>query len=124
MGVIDQFAGSDGDIISHAFKAYEIGPLVGKRTWGGVVGINVDDALADGTIVTQPEFACYFHGVGWGIENRGIDPDIEVENDPASSAAGRDPQLERAIEVALGMLEKDPVVDPEWPPVPSLRVPR
>ena len=91
-------------------------------TTRGVVGINVDDALADGTIVTQPEFASYFNGIGWGIENRGIDPDIEVELDPASSAAGRDPQLERAIEVALEELERNPVVDPEWPPAPSLGV--
>ncbi len=121
VALCDQFAGSDGDIFSHAFKAYEIGTLVGKRTWGGVIGINVDFLLADGTTVTQPEFSCYFDGPGWNIENYGVDPDVEVDMDPASSAAGKDPQLERAIAIAMEQLETRSVGEPEWPPVPSRR---
>lgn len=121
VALVDQFAGSDGDIFAHAFKAYQIGPLIGRRTWGGVIGINLNDYLADGTIVTQPEFATLFEGVGWGVENYGVEPDIEVDFDPVSDAQGRDPQLARAIEVALARLDADPVEDIPRPPVPTRR---
>jgi len=110
----DQFTGSDGDIFCHAVRAAGIGPLVGKRTWGGVVGIDPQRTLVDGTVVTQPEWAFWFEGVGWGIENHGVEPDVDVDLDPASMAAGRDPQLDRAIELALAMLEDSPVREPDW----------
>lgn len=119
----DEYAGSDGDMITFGFRASGLGPVIGKRTWGGVIGIEVDGALADGTIVTQPAFSFCALGEGWGLENRGVSPDIEVEFDPASMARGEDPQLERAIEVALAALREKPVSDPVWPPVPSRKLP-
>jgi tricorn protease len=93
----NEYAGSDGDIFSHCFKLLGLGPLIGKRTWGGVVGIWPRHALVDGTLTTQPEFAFWFFDVGWGVENYGTDPDIEVEIRPQDHAVGIDPQLDRAI---------------------------
>ena len=86
----DEFAGSDGDIITQVSKLRGIGPVIGTRTWGGVVGIDNRFALADGTGVTQPRYATWFGGgVGWGVENYGVDPDIEVTFPPHAYAAGR-----------------------------------
>ena len=79
----------------------KIGPLVGTRTWGGVVGIHPRHALIDGTQTTQPEYAFWFNDVGWDVENYGTDPDIEVDNAPQDHAAGRDRQLETALATAL-----------------------
>ena len=123
VALCDQFAGSDGDMFCMAFRALGLGPLVGKRTWGGVIGIEIDDALADGTITTQPEFAFFANELGWSVENRGIEPDVEVELDPAAIAAGRDPQLERAIELAMAALAGAPVQDPVWLPPPPRGAP-
>ncbi len=107
VALTNENAGSDGDMFSHAFKYYGLGPLIGKRTWGGVVGIWPRHALVDGTVTTQPEFAHYFLDVGWGLENYGTEPDIEVEIAPQDHARGRDPQLERALtEVRRLMREK------------------
>jgi tricorn protease len=97
VALTNEYAGSDGDIFSHSFKLFGLGPLIGKRTWGGVVGIWPRHALVDGTITTQPEFSFWFEDVGWGVENYGTDPDIEVEIKPQDHAAGRDPQMERAL---------------------------
>ncbi len=121
VALIDQYTGSDGDIFAHAFKTYGLGPLVGRRTWGGTVGIDINELLADGTVVTQPEFASFFYNNGWELENYGVEPDIEVDLDPASEAAGQDPQLDKAIEVALDMLRKAPVEEPSLPAVPTRR---
>ncbi len=96
VAVTNEHAGSDGDIFSHAWKIYRLGPLIGKRTWGGVIGIWPRHALVDGTITTQAEFSTWFVDVGWAVENYGTDPDIEVDIAPQDFAAGRDPQLERA----------------------------
>ena len=117
-------AGSDGDIVCHAFKQMRLGPLVGRRTWGGVVAIWPRHPLADGTMTTQPEFAFGFDGVGWGVENYGIDPDIEVDNAPQDYARRVDAQLERAIEEALAILARTPAHAPSPPPLPSLVRPR
>ncbi len=95
--VTNEFAGSDGDIFSHAFKLMKLGELVGTRTWGGVIGINPMTKLIDGTVVTQPEYAFNFIDVGWGVENYGTDPTIEVEITPEEFASGADPQLDRAL---------------------------
>ena len=96
----DEWAGSDGDIITQVTKMRNLGPVVGMRTWGGVVGIDNLFDLADGTKVTQPRYATWFtNGVGWGIENRGVSPDVEVPFPPHAYAAHKDPQLERALEV-------------------------
>jgi tricorn protease len=97
VAITNEHAGSDGDIFSHCFKLYKLGPLIGKRTWGGVVGINPYYSLSDGGLTTQPEFSFWFKDVGWGVENYGTDPDIEVEYRPQDYARGRDPQLERAL---------------------------
>lgn len=101
-------AGSDGDIFCHVFKLWKLGPLIGKRTWGGVIGYTHRDRLADGTVTTQPEFSFAFDDVGWQVENYGTDPDIEVDITPQDYAAGRDPQLDKAIETVLERIEKHP----------------
>ena len=79
VAITNQFAGSDGDIFSHCFKLYKLGPLVGKRTWGGVIGINPYHHLVDGTLTTQPEYSFWFTDVGWSVENYGTDPDYDVD---------------------------------------------
>ncbi|MEO8524208.1 MAG: S41 family peptidase [Caldimonas sp.] len=104
VALTNEHAGSDGDIFSHNFKQMKIGPLVGMRTWGGVVGIWPRHTLVDGTQTTQPEFAYWFSDVGWGIENYGTDPDVEVDNAPQDHVAGRDRQLETAVATALAKL--------------------
>jgi tricorn protease len=108
VALTNEFSGSDGDIFCHGFKLMKLGPLVGKRTWGGVVGINPEHLLADGTITTQPELSFHFDDVGWGVENYGTDPDIEIDNAPQDYARGSDLQLERAIQVALDLLAEHP----------------
>ncbi|MEV0384113.1 PDZ domain-containing protein [Nonomuraea sp. NPDC050643] len=116
--VTDEFAGSDGDIVSAGIKARGIGPLVGVRTWGGVIGIDSRYSLVDGTRVTQPRYSFWLDGPGWGVENHGVDPDIEVVMTPQDRVAGRDPQLEKAIELALAALEeRPPATPPELPPL-------
>ncbi|MDP7036121.1 MAG: PDZ domain-containing protein [Planctomycetota bacterium] len=102
----NEFAGSDGDIFSHCFKLYGLGPLIGKRTWGGVIGIFPRHSLVDGTVTTQPEFSFWFEDVGWGVENYGTEPDIEVETLPQDHVAGKDPQLDCAIKEVLNQLPK------------------
>ena len=97
-------AGSDGDIFTHSFSMMGLGTVVGMRTWGGVIGISADIRLADGTITTQPEFSFWFADIGWGLENHGAEPDIEVDISPQDYAAGADPQLAKAIEVAAAAL--------------------
>jgi tricorn protease len=83
--------------------------VVGTRTWGGVIGIDSKYQLVDGTGVTQPKYAFWFDGgSGWGVENYGVDPDVEVPIPPHDWAAGRDPQLETAIRMALEALESSP----------------
>jgi len=104
VALTNEFAGSDGDIFCHSFKRLGLGPLVGKRTWGGVIGIWPRHLLADGTLTTQPEYSHWFDDVGWNVENYGTDPDVVVENTPADYAAGVDRQLDRSIEIALERL--------------------
>ncbi len=101
VALTNEQAGSDGDIFSHCFKLMKIGPLIGTRTWGGVIGINPRHKLVDGTETTQPEFSFWFVDVGFAVENYGTDPDIEVANAPQDARAGIDRQLEVAIDVAL-----------------------
>jgi tricorn protease len=124
LALINEHAGSDGDIFSHGFKLMKLGPLVGKRTWGGVVGIEPRHALVDGTLTTQPEFSAWFSDVGWGLENYGTDPDIEVDIAPQDYARGYDAQLERGIEEMLKLLESNPPQRPGFTPGPSLALPR
>ena len=99
VALTNQFAGSDGDIFSHVFKLYKLGPLVGKRTWGGVIGINPYHRLVDGTITTQPEFSFWFVDVGWKVENYGTDPDYDIDIAPHDDRSGSDPQMQKALEL-------------------------
>lgn len=109
----DEFAGSDGDIITAVGKLRGIGPVVGTRTWGGVVGIDNRFKLADGTAVSQPRYAMWFEGgIGWNVENYGVEPDIEVAYPPQAYAAGIDPQLEHGIGVLKEMLVEIPTQRP------------
>jgi tricorn protease len=117
--IINEMSGSGGDALPWMFKQDKVGPLVGTRTWGGLVGIYGYPPLLDGGFVTAPRVAIYgLHGE-WEVENHGIAPDIEVENDPASVAAGHDRQLEKAVEVTMEALKKNPVVIPDHPPYPN-----
>jgi tricorn protease len=117
-------AGSDGDIFSHGFKLLGLGPLLGKRTWGGVVGIEPSHPLVDGTITTQPEFSFWFEDVGWNVENYGTDPDIDIDNTPQDYARGVDRQLERAVEEMMKRLAEKPPKRPNFANRPSLALPK
>ncbi|MEW9553108.1 PDZ domain-containing protein [Nonomuraea sp. NPDC050783] len=118
VAVTDEFAGSDGDIVSAGIKNRGLGPLVGTRTWGGVIGIDSRYQLVDGTRVTQPRYSFWLEGHGWGVENYGVEPDVEVVVTPQDRVAGRDPQLDRAIELALAALaENPPATAPALPPL-------
>ncbi|MDX3753366.1 S41 family peptidase [Streptomyces sp. AK08-02] len=108
VAVANEFSGSDGDIVNAAIKALGIGPVVGTRTWGGVIGIDNRYQLVDGTRVTQPKYAFWLEGYGWDVENHGVDPDVEVVQTPQDYAAGRDVQLDEAIRLALESLEERP----------------
>lgn len=112
VALTNEHAGSDGDIFSHSFKLMGIGPLIGKRTWGGVVGIWPRHPLNDGTFTSQPEFSFWFEDVGYQVENYGTDPDIEVENTPKDWNQGKDAQLERAIKEAMTLRKKNPPLKP------------
>ncbi len=120
----NQFAGSDGDIVSHCFKLMNLGPLIGTRTWGGVIGISPRNPLADGTITTQPEYSFWFRDVGWGVENYGTDPDIVVHMRPQDFAAGADPQLQKGIEEITRLLDENPPIRPTFEGRPSRALPR
>jgi tricorn protease len=117
--IINEMSGSGGDALPWMFKQDGVGPLVGVRTWGGLVGIYNYPPLLDGGFVTAPRVAIYGLRGQWEVENHGIAPDIEVENDPASVAAGHDPQLEKAVQVTMEMLKKNPVVLPDHPAYPN-----
>ncbi|HEX9131483.1 MAG TPA: PDZ domain-containing protein [Ktedonobacteraceae bacterium] len=113
VALTDEHSGSDGDIFSHSFKLMGLGPLIGKRTWGGVIGINPQHSLVDGTMTTQPEYAFWFKDVGWNVENYGTDPDIEVDIAPQDYVNNVDPQLDRAITEALRMIAEIPALEPK-----------
>jgi tricorn protease len=124
VAVTNEYASSDGDIFSHAFKLMRLGKLIGKRTWGGVIGIWPRYSLVDGTLTTQPEFSSWFEDVGWAVENYGAEPDIEVDIRPQDYATGKDPQLERAIKEILKALEESPPVQPDFGALPSRSLPK
>jgi tricorn protease len=135
VALADEFAGSDGDIVTAAIRTLGLGPVVGTRTWGGVIGIEgmPGHLLVDGTRMTVPRFAYWFSEYGWDVENYGVDPDIEVFISPDDWAAGRDPQLETGVRVALEALAERPAVTPpdrstrpakRRPPLPPRQAPR
>jgi tricorn protease len=115
--LIDETAGSGGDLLPWMFREYKLGPLVGKRTWGGLVGILGFPVLMDGGRVTAPNLA-FWTKDGFGVENEGVPPDVDVEQWPADVIAGRDPQLERAIRIVLEELERTPQTPLRRPPFP------
>src|SRR5690348_5461834 len=119
VAITDENAGSDGDIFSHAWKMLNLGPLIGKRTWGGVIGIDPYIPLVDGSSTTQPEFSFWFNDVGWGVENYGTDPTIDVDYPPQAYRAGEDPQLARAIAEAKRLLAEHPAAVPQPGPRPN-----
>jgi tricorn protease len=116
----DEHAGSDGDIVTAAIKLRNLGPVVGARTWGGVIGIDDGDDLVDGTHMTIPKYSFWFDDLGWGVENYGVDPDIEVLISPDDWAAGRDTQLETAVNLAMEALAaRPPATPPDYSARPS-----
>jgi tricorn protease len=116
--ILNENSASDGDIFPYMFRQAGLGPLVGKRSWGGVVGITNRGGLIDGGVVNVPEFALANLKGEYIIEGYGVDPDIEIENDPKSVIAGRDPQLERAVEEVMKKLTQ-PVKLPPRPADPN-----
>ncbi|MEQ1826721.1 MAG: PDZ domain-containing protein [Pirellula sp.] len=116
--IIDETAGSGGDLLPWMFRKLQLGTLVGKRTWGGLVGILGFPTLIDGGGVTAPNLAIWTDE-GFVVENEGVPPDVEVEQWPADVMAGKDPQLEKAIEIALKQLESNPPVQHKKPNYPK-----
>jgi tricorn protease len=121
--VTNEMAGSDGDIFSHTFKLLGLGPLIGTRTWGGVIGIWPQQSLVDGTVTTQPEFGTWFSDVGFSVENYGTEPDIEVVVAPHDSR-GEDPQLGRAIAELIAIMDGWPPMAPDLGALPRTTPPR
>lgn len=118
--LMDEFSASDGDIFPYRFKYYKLGKLIGKRSWGGVVGIRGTLPIVDGGYLNRPEFSRYdIEGKEWIMEGHGVDPDIVVDNDPAKEYAGIDEQLNKAIEVVLEEMKARPVTIPPPPPYPT-----
>jgi len=118
----DEFSASDGDLVTWRFKTHKIGPVVGKRTWGGVVGIRGTLPFLDGGVLNKPEFSRYdIAGKSWVIEGVGVEPDIFVDNDPAREYAGEDQQLERAITEIMALLKKQSGKLAPPPPLPIKR---
>ncbi|MEM7053049.1 MAG: PDZ domain-containing protein [Pseudomonadota bacterium] len=117
--LIDQDAGSGGDYLPYSFRQLGIGPLIGTRTWGGLIGISANPQLVDGGFMTVPFFRFVDADGNWTIENEGVAPDIEVKLDPIATNNGRDTQLERAIDEIMNMLESYQSPVPPIPPLPT-----
>jgi tricorn protease len=113
----DETAGSGGDLLPWMFRKFKLGPIVGKRTWGGLVGILGFPALMDGGFITAPNLGIWTED-GWVVENEGVPPDIEVDQTPADVIAGRDPQLEKAIQLVMQQLAANPPEKATRPPFP------
>jgi len=124
VALTNEYAGSDGDIFSHSFKMLKLGPLIGKRTWGGVIGMWYRYGLVDGGGTSQPEFSFWFNDVGWGVENYGVEPDIEVEITPQDYEDDVDPQLDRGIAEVLAILKNSPPLKPFLTDRPNLAAPK
>ncbi len=113
--ITNGYAGSGGDALPYYFKFYELGEVVGTRTWGGLIGISRGIGLMDGGQVTFPEFGLFNVDGEWDVENYGVEPTIEIDNLPHEVIAGRDPQLEKAVEVLLQKIKAEPVQAPQTP---------
>ncbi len=125
VALADEATGSDGDMITAAFKLLELGPVVGQRTWGGVVGMTGRHRLGDGTVITVPMNAAWFDAYGWSVENRGVDPDLEALRTPLDWAEGRHAVLDDAVRLALDLLEAEPPASaPGYADVPDRSRPK
>ncbi|WP_069886776.1 S41 family peptidase [Streptomyces luteocolor] len=124
VALADEATSSDGDMITAAFKLLSLGPVVGQRTWGGVVGMTGRHTLGDGTVITVPMNAGWFDAYGWSVENHGVTPDLEVLRTPLDWAEGRHAQLDDAVQLALDLLEQRPAATPPgYGDVPDRRRP-
>ncbi|MFC9604765.1 S41 family peptidase [Streptomyces niveus] len=124
VAIADEATSSDGDMITAAFRLLKLGPVVGQRTWGGVVGMTGRHRLGDGTVITVPMNAAWFDTYGWSVENHGVEPDIEALRTPLDWAEGRHAQLDDAVWVALELLAKQPAATPpDYTNVPDRRRP-
>ncbi|MFC9733592.1 S41 family peptidase [Streptomyces roseolus] len=112
VALADEATSSDGDMITAAFKLLGLGPVVGQRTWGGVVGMTGRHKLGDGTWITVPMNAAWFTEWGWSVENHGVEPDLAVLRTPLDWAEGRHAQLDDAVHRALALLESEPAAGP------------
>ncbi|GAA3810209.1 S41 family peptidase [Streptomyces phyllanthi] len=112
VALADEATSSDGDMITAAFKLLKLGPVVGQRTWGGVVGMTGRHRLGDGTVITVPMNAAWFEAYGWSVENHGVAPDVEVLRTPLDWAEGRHAQLSDAVDLALDLLGTHPAAPP------------
>lgn len=117
--VINEWAGSGGDAFPYCFRKAGLGPIIGKRTWGGLIGISGNPMLIDGGFITAPNLAIWHPDGYWDVEGYGVEPDQEVENTPHEMAAGKDAQLEKAVAVVLDLLKKKPPKKPKRPAYPD-----
>ncbi len=117
--IINEMSGSGGDMFPYMFRQMKIGPLIGTKTWGGLVGWGGEPELVDGGFISAPSTGFYNVDGQWDVESKGVAPDIEVEQDPAAVIAGRDPQLERAVAEAMRLLAEHPQVLKPQPPAPD-----
>lgn len=125
VALADEATSSDGDMITAAFKLLKLGPVVGQRTWGGVVGMTGRHRLGDGTVITVPMNAAWFDAYGWTVENKGVTPDLEVLRTPLDWAEGRHAQLDDAVRLALDLLTTGPpAAPPTYDDVPDRSRPK
>ncbi|GAA3804665.1 S41 family peptidase [Streptomyces coacervatus] len=125
VALADEATSSDGDMITAAFKLLKLGPVIGQRTWGGVVGMTGRHRLGDGTIITVPMNAAWFDAYGWGVENHGVTPDLEILRTPLDWAEGRHAQLDDAVQLAVDLLETNPpATPPDYSNVPDRSRPK
>ncbi|MBX9398831.1 PDZ domain-containing protein [Streptomyces sp. TRM72054] len=125
VALADEATSSDGDMITAAFKLLKLGPVVGQRTWGGVVGMTGRHRLGDGTVITVPMNAAWFDAYGWSVENHGVSPDVEALRTPLDWAEGRYAQLDDAVQLALNLLETEPAAaPPDYSHVPDRSRPK
>ncbi|MFK4105698.1 S41 family peptidase [Streptomyces sp. NPDC019531] len=125
VALADEATSSDGDMITAAFKLLKLGPVVGQRTWGGVVGMTGRHQLGDGTVITVPMNAAWFDAYGWTVENHGVLPDLEILRTPLDWAEGRHAQLDDAVKLALDLLETNPpATPPDYRDVPDRSRPK
>ncbi len=122
--ITNRQAGSGGDELPHEFRQKGMGPVIGTRTWGGLVGVSMFMPMMDGSGLTAPDYRIYMPDGDWVVENEGVAPDIEVELDPIEMAHGYDAQLVKAIELLMEKIEADPIEDPVHPPFPKRDTPR